>query len=141
MDRFGEAVEDALRPHLAVGRKTTTDLLEQAVEAVVDAMRGRFIIGVRKPRPRKQTERALSLRLPVGIEISATHKGKVHTVRVIGEHQVELECEGKIERYESLKAVAVAIQGYPPSVSGWRFFFGTLSYEEVVARYGKAREE
>lgn len=139
MDRFGETVEEALKPHLAVGRKTTTDMLEQAVEAVVDAIRkGRFIIGLRKPRPRKTTQRALSLILPeVGVEISTTHKGKVYTMRVVGEHELELECDGKIERYTSLKAVATAIIGYPPSYSGWRHFFGTLSHEEVAARYGK----
>lgn len=137
-DRLEQVVREALKPHLTVGRKTSTEMLESATEVVVDALRRRFAIGARRPRPRRETPRALAARLPdAGVVITTHRKGHDYTVRVVGEHAVELECDGRVEGYESLRAVATAIMGYAPSVGGWQFFFGTMTRAEVSARYGR----
>lgn len=134
-----EALRDALRPLLAVGRKATLNLLDEITDAAVDVLRRRFIVGVRRPRERRQTARALALRLPeVGVQIDKTHKGVTYSVRIVANGVELCEGDGPAERFESLKAVTVRILGYAPSVSGWRYFFGEMSSEEVTARYKRA---
>lgn len=112
-------------------------VLDEVVERVADAMRGKMVLGIRRPKERKTTRRALSMRLPeVGVTFPHEHNGKRYTVSVVEANMVELEdSEGKVERYRTLKAVAFAILGYQPPIGGWRFFFGGLSSEEVSTRY------
>ena len=133
-DKLETAVREALTK--AMGKRAP-EMVDDVTEAMMEALRGQFAIGVRRPRPRRETARALSMRLPVGVEFTHRRKGKVYTLRVVNDRAVDLECEGEVTRYESLKAVATAILGYAPSVGGWQFFFGTLDYAEVVERYGK----
>ena len=137
-DRLEDAIREALKPHLYVGRKVTTDLLETVTEAAVAALRQGFAVGTRHRRPRRETHRALMMRLPeVGVCLPFTKRGQTYHVRIVGENAVDLEREdGTVVRYETLKAVATAIAGYTVSVSGWQYFFGGMSREEVSARYG-----
>lgn len=137
-DKLEEIVRETLRPHLAVGQKTSTQMLETVTEAIVDVLRSQFVVGTRRPRPRRETERALSLRLPpIGAAWEFKRRGRIYQLRVVSEMAIEVEVDGEASRYESLKAAAVSIIGYTPSVSGWRFFFGSMSHDEVSARYYK----
>jgi len=130
-DRLEETVKETLRPYLV-----STAKLEIMTEALVDVLRSQFVIGTRRPRPRRETERALSLRLPqVGTAWEHHRKGRIFRLRVTSETTVEVEVDDTTNRYESLKAAAIAICGYTPSVSGWIFFFGGMLREEVAARY------
>lgn len=130
---LAEALRDALRG------KTSPELLEAATSAAAESVRRRFAMQRRRERPRKTTQRALSMVLPaVGVAISVTHKGQVYTVSIIEGDIVRLELEGEvIGQFNTLKAAAFSILGYMPSMGGWRFFFGQATHAEVEARYGK----
>lgn len=133
-DKLAQAFREAL-----ASKVKSTVMLDQMVESLMDAVTGRFIVGVRKPKPRRETHRALMRRLPdVGTKWTYQHKEIAYNLQVVGEHAVAVWKEhgdGK-EIYESLKAAAIAILGYVPSVGGWQFFFGSMSREEVQERYG-----
>ena len=130
-----EVVRQTLKPHVPGGPGG------EAAVAIADALRGRFVVAVRKPKPLADTPRALSMRLPdVGVEIAVERDERHYTVRVVGEREVECEVGGKVSRYRTLKAVAKAILGYAPSVSGWVFFFGMMERDEVTRMYGKAKQ-
>lgn len=131
--KLEQVIREALKPALKAGTS-----LEEIVEAVADAMRGKLILGIRRPKERKTTRRALSLRLPeVGVVFPYEHNGKRYLVSVVEDGVMEVEVNGVMERYKSLKAVAFAILGYSPPIGGWRFFFGGMSWDEVNTRYGK----
>jgi len=131
-DKLEQVLRDALRPKL--GPKT--QLLEELVEAVADAMRGSMVLGIKRQKPLKTNRIALARRLPgVGVSWPYEHKGKQYRVNIVEGNMVELESEGQVERYSSLKQVQVAILGYDSPVTGWRFFFGPLSHDEVTKRF------
>lgn len=131
VDRLRDTIRETLRPHLSSPAK-----LDELAEALLLALRGQWVMSPRRPRPRLETPRAISLRLPeVGVAWTMIRRGIHYSLRITGDHELEVAYNGHIERYESLKAAARAICGYPPSVSGWVFFFGSLSREEVSARY------
>lgn len=131
--QLADALRDALRG------KTSPELLEAATEAAVESVKRRFAIQRRRERPRKTTQRALSMVLPeVGVSIEVAHRQQVYKVTIAEGNLVVLELEGEvIGRFNSLKSAALSILGYAPSMGGWRFFFGHASHEEVNARYGK----
>lgn len=128
-----EALRDALRG------KTSPELLEAATAAAAESVRRRFAVQRRRDRPRKTTERALSMVLPaVGVTIEVAHKGKTYVVSVVEGNMVRLVLEGEVVgQFNSLKSAALSILGYAPSSGGWRFFFGHASHAEVAARYGR----
>lgn len=129
-DRLADAIRETARPY--VGGQN----LDAVVGALVKVLRAQFVVGIRKPKPRRQTERAISMRLPaVGVTWTYSHKGKRYVLTVTGEHELTVECDGAPVRFESLKAAAKAILGYQPSVGGWRFFFGTAEHDEVARRH------
>jgi hypothetical protein len=131
--RLQDVIRETLRPHLS-----STGNLDQVTEALLLALRGRFAVAVRRPKPRLDTPRARAHRLPeVGVAWTFTRRGVTYSLRITGDHELEVEYNGHVERFESLKAAARAICGYSPSVGGWVFFFGTLDHAEVSARYGK----
>lgn len=131
-DKLEQVLRDALRPKL--GPKSM--LLEELVEAVVDAMKGNMILGIKRPRQLKTSRLALARRLPeMGVNFSHEHKGKVYQVKIVEGDMVEMESDGQVERYKSLKQAMVAILGYDSPVTGWRFFFGPMSHDEVTKRY------
>jgi hypothetical protein len=131
-DRLAQAFREALKP--IVKSSAHVDTL---VDTLMDAITGKFIVGVREPKPRRETHRALSLRLPeIGTSWTYERHDKTYRLTVEGEHLVKMEYDGKVERYESLKAAATAILGYVPGVSGWSFFFGHMNHKEVQERYG-----
>lgn len=131
-NKLEQILRDALRPKLG----PRSMLLEELVEVCADAMRGKMILGIRRPKERKTTRRALAQRLPeVGVSFPYEHKGKRYQVSIVEGDMIEVECEGHVERYKTLKQVLTAILGYPKSIGGWQFFFGSLSSEEVSKRY------
>lgn len=135
-DEHAGGLEGAVRETLS--RYVTGGALEEMTDILVTVIKGRFVVGTRKPRPRRETQRALMMRLPdVGVEWTIARNTLMYTLRIATDHCVELDTGGELKRYPSLKAVATAIQGYPPSVSGWQFFFGLMSREEVLERYGR----
>lgn len=131
-DKLEKVLRDALRPKL--GPKSV--LLEELVEAVADAMRGTMILGIKRPRERKTNRLALARRLPeVGVSFPYEHKGKHYQVSIVEGEMVEVDCDGQVERYKSLKQVQEAILGYRSPMVAWRFFFGPMNHEEVTKRY------
>lgn len=123
-------VRDALRPYVS------EQALEAATNGMIAALRGRVVVGMRQARPKRETERALAMRLPdVGVAWDHKRGGRRYHLRVLDEHTVELDDGEQATRFPSLKAVATAICGRPPGVGGWKFFFGPLTHEEVTAKY------
>lgn len=134
-DRLEEVLRDALRP--VVGSSKSA-LLDEATEVAVDAVREAFKLIVRRPAPRKETRRAKVMRLPeVGVSFDYERYSKVYKMTVVGEHDIDVEYDGKVERHHSLKAVAMLILGYQPPIGGWQFFFGRMDTDEVSAKYGR----
>lgn len=137
--RLEELLRDALKPHLAVGRKTTTEMLETVAEVAAEAIHQKFSLYTRRPRRLKETPRAIAIRLPeVGVSWEYEHKGKSYKVTVVGEHELELEIDGEMQKHPTLRSVATAILGYGPPIGGMRFFFGGMKLDEVNRKYRKA---
>ena len=131
-DKLEQVLRDALKPKLG----PRSQLLEELVEAVADAMRDTMVLGIKRPRERKTNRLALARRLPdVGVAWTHERKGKLYKLSIVEGEMVEMENEGQVERYKSLKQAMVAILGYDSPITGWRFFFGPLSHEEVTKRY------
>jgi hypothetical protein len=133
-DRLSETIRETVRPHVIPGKN-----IDALVEALVKVLRSDYVVGIRRPRPRRETDRALSMRLPpVGSTWTTTHRGRTYTLRVLGEHLLECSCgDDDVKRFESLKAAAVHICGYSPSVGGRRFFFGLATNDEIAEQLRK----
>lgn len=117
-----------------------TERAEEIAAALVHHLFVNFKVVKKAHRPRLETERALLLRLPEpGVVYEGERAGKRYSFTVLSDEVVELVLDGKRTRHGTLKGVATAICGYPPSVAGWTFFFGGLSREEVAARYGRRK--
>lgn len=131
-DKLEQVLRGVLGPKLGPGSQ-----LEELVSALASAMRGTMILGVRRPKQRKTTQRAIAMRLPeVGVTFPFLHKGQHYRISIVEGEMVELRDEaGEVRLFRTLKAVADAILGYDIPVGGWRFFFGGLSSEEVSSRY------
>jgi hypothetical protein len=130
-DRLAEAIREVATGYL----KSPRDL-EEMTEALVTTLRGRFSIGARVSRPRRDTPLALSQRLPeTGVTWDYVNRGKTYSIHVVSVATVECVVDGELRRFRTLKALAKSILGYAPAVGGWRFFFGSLSPSEVNTRY------
>ena len=130
--QLGEGFRVVLRPRLPAAEA------DETVQELLATLRG-YYISLRRRRPRKATERALSRRLPAaGTHWPFSHKGAEYHLRITAEGNVECEVNGLVASYETLKAVATSICGYAPSVSGWQFFFGSLNRDQVSSLYGEA---
>lgn len=134
----GPTIRERLR---AVIAETLADLnsgrytSEMQADAVTAAITARFGFMVRKPREPKTTERANALKLPeVGTTVTIRRKAAFHKITIVdvsGRRMVEYNGQ----TFDSLKAAATALCGYPPSIGGWQFFFGRLDMDEVNRKY------
>jgi len=113
------------------------ELLDEYADMLSKTLLRRFRVVKVRTRERKTTARAVSRQLPAaGVVFESQRNGKPYSLIVVSDREVDLLVDGARTTHASLKAAAFTLCGYSPSVSGWIFFFGGATRDQVNAQFG-----